>query len=83
MVLEELLEQVEAQRGQVVGMVGDAGVEKSRLLYEFRRYLAGKRITYLEGRCLSYGQAMPYRPFIEALRQRCGLTESDSPDAVV
>jgi len=82
-VLEELLVQVEAQRSQVVGIVGDAGVGKSRLLYEFRQYLAGKRITYLEGRCLSYGQAMPYRPFIEALRQRCGLMESDSPEAVV
>jgi predicted ATPase len=74
---------VEAQRGQVVGIVGDAVVGKSRLLYEFRQYLAEKRITYLAGRCLSYGQAMSYHPFIEVLRQRCGLTESDSPEAVV
>ena len=57
--LEELLAQVEGGHGQVVGVVGEAGVGKSRLLYEFRQRLAGKRVTYLEGRCLSYGSAMP------------------------
>src|SRR5215467_6730105 len=63
--LEELLAQIESGNGQVVGVVGEAGVGKSRLLYEFRQRLADKRVTYLEGRCLSYGSAMPYHPIID------------------
>ena len=58
-VLEELMAQVEAGHGQVVGIVAEAGGGKSRLLYEFRQRLAGARVTYLAGRCLSYGQYHP------------------------
>ena len=75
--LEELLVQVEGGHGQVVGIVGEAGVGKSRLLYEFRRRLTGKRVTYLEGRCLSYGSAMPYHPIIDVVRHNCGITDTD------
>jgi len=75
--LEELLAQVEGGHGQVVGIVGEAGVGKSRLLYEFRRRLTGKRVTYLEGRCLSYGSAMPYHPMVDVVRHNCGITDTD------
>src|SRR6266446_1588970 len=75
--LEELLAQVEGGHGQVVGIVGEAGVGKSRLLYEFRRRLAGKRVTYLEGRCLPYGSAIPYHPIIDVVRQNCGIVDTD------
>src|SRR5215831_8550673 len=60
--LHELLVQIEAGQGQVVGLVGEAGVGKSRLLFEFRQCLSDRRVTYLEGRCLSYGSATPYLP---------------------
>jgi len=53
--LEALFAQVNGGQGQVVGIVGEAGQGKSRLLYEFRQRLQDKRVTYLEGRCLSYG----------------------------
>src|SRR5262244_3353671 len=75
--LEELLAQIESGNGQVVGVVGEAGVGKSRLLYEFQQRLAGKRVTYLEGRCLSYGSAMPYHPIIDIVRHNCGITDTD------
>ena len=75
--LEELLAQVEAGYGQVVGVVGEAGVGKSRLLYEFRQRLAEKRVTYLEGRCLSYGSGMPYHPIIDIIRHNCGITDTE------
>ena len=81
-VLEELWEQVEGGHGQVVGIVGEAGQGKSRLLDEFRQRLAGKRITYLEGRCLSYGSTMPYRPIMDVVRHHCGITEADAPETV-
>ena len=80
--LAELFEQVESGQGQVVGIVAEAGGGKSRLLYEFRQRLAGKRVTYLQGRCLSYGQAMPYHPILDLLRTNCGITEADSPAAI-
>jgi hypothetical protein len=51
--LEALFAQVEAGQGQVMGIVAEAGGGKSRVLYEFRHRLQGKRVTYLEGRCLS------------------------------
>ena len=80
--LDEVLEQVERGQGQAVGIVGEAGVGKSRLLYEFRQRLAGQRVTVLEGRCLSYGSAMPYLPLLDLLRSHCGITEADSPEHI-
>src|SRR5262249_46939573 len=49
--LHERLLQVENGQGQVVSIVGEPGLGKSRLLYEFRQGLQARRVTYLEGRC--------------------------------
>ena len=81
-VLEDILAQVEAGDGKVVGIVGEAGQGKSRVLYEFRQRFAGRQITYLEGRCLSYGGSLPYHPVIDVLRHHCGVTEADSPESI-
>jgi len=81
--LEALFAQVESGQGQVVGIVAEAGGGKSRLLYEFRQRLQDKRVTYLEGRCLSYGSTMPYHPLIDVLCHNCGIIETDSPEAII
>jgi class 3 adenylate cyclase/tetratricopeptide (TPR) repeat protein len=81
--LEALFTQVEAGQGQVVGIVGEAGGGKSRLLYEFRQRLQDKRVTYLEGRCLSYGSSIPYHPLIDVLRHNCGISETESPATII
>src|SRR5215471_17436 len=81
--LEALFAQVEAGQGQVVGIVAEAGGGKSRLLYEFRQRLQDKRVTYLEGRCLSYGSTIPYHPLIDVLRHNCDISETDSPEAII
>jgi predicted ATPase/class 3 adenylate cyclase len=81
-VLDELFHQVESGQGQVVGIVAEAGGGKSRLLYEFRQGIQDKRVTYLEGRCLSYGSTIPYHPIIDVVRNNCGITETDSPEAI-
>ena len=68
--------------GQVVGVVGEPGIGKSRLLREFRQGLAGQRVTYLEGRCVSYGRTIPYLPMLDVLRSNCGITDADSPKVI-
>ncbi len=49
---------------QAVAVVGDAGIGKSRLLYEFRHRLASVDVAFFEGRCASMMQALPYHPFM-------------------
>ena len=78
-----LLAQAEAGRGQVVGVVGEAGMGKSRLVAEFCHRLEGRRLTVLLGRCRSYGGTTPYLPVLELLRHFCGLTEADSPEVSI
>src|SRR6266511_3305538 len=76
------LAKMEAGHGQVVGVVGEPGIGKSRLLYEFRRSLGDRQISYLEGRCLSYGGSIPYLPIVDVVRANCGIVEDDAPAAV-
>ncbi|MEE9611959.1 MAG: adenylate/guanylate cyclase domain-containing protein, partial [Desulfatiglandales bacterium] len=75
--LNETLEKVQSGSGQVVGIVGEAGVGKSRLLLEFRNQLPGDEFTYLEGRCLHYGGSMAYLPIMDILRSYFGIKEGD------
>src|SRR5215475_7885601 len=80
--LMSLLAKAEAGEGQIVGIVGESGVGKSRLFHEFRARLAARSLTCLEGRCLSYGSSIPYLPVLDVLRQNCGITETDNPEAI-
>ena len=80
--LQELLTKVAAGSGQAVGIAGEPGSGKSRLLYELRQSLRGRRIAYVEGHCLAYASLTPYFPLIELLRDLCRVTETDSPDVV-
>ncbi len=80
--LESRLASARAGRSQIVGIVGEAGIGKSRLLYEFRQALRGEPVTYLEGHCLSYGTSTPYLPVLEILRTACLIRETDGPAAV-
>ena len=64
-------------RGQLVSIVGDAGIGKSRLLYEFSQSLGTGQIAYIEGRCLSYGSTIPYLPVLDLIRAVCGIAEAD------
>ena len=49
--LSSRLESALRGRGQIVGISGEAGIGKSRLIFEFRESLAGKPVTYVEGHC--------------------------------
>jgi len=80
-VLDELREQAEGGHGQVVGISGEAGSGKSRLLYELRRRGWGSPAAWLSGRCLSYGTGVPYLPLRHMLRNEWGIGEADNPAA--
>ena len=80
--LLDLLAEVQEGRGHVVGIVGEPGAGKSRLLYELRHALARKRVTYVEGRCVSYGGSIPYGPVLEMLRKNFDVLEGDSAEIV-
>jgi predicted ATPase len=80
--LNNFLRQVESGRSQAVGVVGEPGIGKSRLLVEFRQQLAPGRVTWVEGRCVSYGTAIPYWLVLDLLRSHCGITETDTPEAI-
>jgi class 3 adenylate cyclase/tetratricopeptide (TPR) repeat protein len=76
--LREALDEVSVGRGQVIGIVGEPGVGKSRLLYEFQRLLATREGRCLEGWCQSFGQSIPYLPLQYLVRAMCGITDADS-----
>jgi len=78
-VLHECLARAKSGRGQAVGIVGEPGVGKSRLLYEFRKSLDAERVTWLEGHCVAYGQTTPYLPILGMLRTNFQIDEDDNP----
>ena len=73
------LEKAMTGNGQFVTIAGDAGIGKSRMVYEFRHGLDKNKITVLQGRCQSYGTRIPYFPFINALRRGLNLSDEDTP----
>jgi class 3 adenylate cyclase/tetratricopeptide (TPR) repeat protein len=75
--LMDAFEKAQSGLGQVVGVVGEAGVGKSRLLFEFRNTLPQSEYTYLEGRCLHYGGSMAYLPVLDILKSYFDIKEGD------
>ncbi len=76
--LKEVSSNARAYKGQLVGVVGEAGVGKSRLLLQFRERLPRDAFTYLEGSCIHYGDSIPYLPFKQALKSCFDIVEGDS-----
>ena len=75
--MQQALAQAEAGRGQVVALVGEAGVGKSRLVYEFTHSHRTQGWRVLEAASVSYGKATPYFPVIDLLRRYCHVEEHD------
>jgi class 3 adenylate cyclase/tetratricopeptide (TPR) repeat protein len=76
--LRDRLARAREGRGQVVAIVGEPGIGKSRIIYEFRRALEGERVTWLEGRSLPYAQSTPYLAVLEILRASFQIEEGDN-----
>jgi tetratricopeptide (TPR) repeat protein len=75
--LSQALERAGAGHGQVVAAVGEAGVGKSRLAYEFVHSHHTEGWLVLESASVSYGKATPYFPIIDLLRRYAHVEEHD------
>jgi predicted ATPase/class 3 adenylate cyclase len=69
-------------RGQAVSIIGDAGLGKSRLLYECRQALANHDCAWLDGRCHPYGAALAYGPIVALLKQQFQIDASDRDEDI-
>src|SRR5437588_6880734 len=67
--------------GRVVGVVGEAGIGKSRLCFEFAESCRQKGIRVYEARVLAHGKATPFQPVRELLRDYFGLRVTEATDA--
>ncbi len=70
-------------RARHVAVLGEAGSGKSRLVWEFFKYLDGiEEVRYWhQGRCLSYGEGVAYWALAEVVRARAGIQEEETPTA--
>jgi class 3 adenylate cyclase/tetratricopeptide (TPR) repeat protein len=76
-VLFGALEQAKAGHGQVVAVVGEPGVGKSRLVWEFMRSYRTEGSLVLEAPSVSYGKATTYLPVIDLLKRYAGIQPHD------
>src|SRR5215510_8155039 len=75
--LRRALQQAGDGRGQLVAVVGEPGVGKSRLFFEFTRSHRARDWLVLESGSVSYGKATPYLPIVELLKTYFRLEDRD------
>jgi class 3 adenylate cyclase len=80
--LVEAYDKVKSGSGHVLGIVGEAGVGKSRLILELRSLLSEDNYTFLEGRCLQYGGVVAYLPILDFLRSYFKIKEGDQESLI-
>ncbi|HEY3118198.1 MAG TPA: AAA family ATPase, partial [Chloroflexota bacterium] len=75
--LRQALEKARSGHGQVVAVVGEPGVGKSRLFWEFIHSHRTQGWLVLESRSASYGQATPFLPVIDLVKAYCQIESQD------
>jgi class 3 adenylate cyclase/tetratricopeptide (TPR) repeat protein len=81
-VLHQAMEQAEEGHGQVVAAVGEAGVGKSRLVYECLHSHRTQGWLVLESASVSYGKATPYGPVLDLLKRYAHVEDRDDPRTI-
>jgi predicted ATPase/class 3 adenylate cyclase len=69
-------------RGQAFSIVSEAGVGKSRLLYEFRKTVNNEDVMFLEGKCLSYSRGVAHHLHVDTLKANFDISESDGDSEI-
>jgi class 3 adenylate cyclase len=80
--LRDGLERSKGGRGQAFSIMAEAGVGKSRLLYELRKAVASEDVTFLEARCLSYSRGEAYHLHRDALKANFDIHEEDGDSEI-
>jgi class 3 adenylate cyclase/tetratricopeptide (TPR) repeat protein len=80
--IRQSAEQARKGRGQLVAVVGDAGVGKSRLFYEFIHSHHTQGWLVLEASSVSYGKATPFLPLADLLRAYFRIENRDDTRSV-
>ncbi|MBL7205684.1 MAG: AAA family ATPase [Desulfobacteraceae bacterium] len=75
-------ERAKGGRGQAFSIVSEAGIGKSRLLYEFRKAVSNEDTSFLEGKCLSYSRGVAYHPVIDILKANFDIRDGDGDSEV-
>ena len=75
--LMNAFDKIKSGSGQVIGIVGEAGVGKSRLLLEMKNLLSQNEFEFFEGRCLQYGSSMLYLPVLDILKDIFNIKDDD------
>jgi predicted ATPase/class 3 adenylate cyclase len=75
--LRRALDKADSGHGQVVALVGEPGVGKSRLFWEFTHSRRTVDWLILESGSVSYGKATPYLPLIDLLKAYFKITDRD------
>jgi class 3 adenylate cyclase/tetratricopeptide (TPR) repeat protein len=76
--LDSALDAALEAQGRIVGVVGQAGVGKSRLCFEFVVRTRGRGISVYECHCPAHGKTIPYIPVLELFRAYFGIFERDT-----
>ena len=73
----------EERKAHLVSIVGIAGIGKSRLAWEFQKYLDGvaETVYWHRGRCLAYGEGVSYWALAEMVRMRAEIAEGEEPES--
>src|SRR4051794_1284729 len=79
--LRQALRSAARREGQVIGISGDPGLGKSRLVHELR-LVAEAGTVALQARCLPFGTAVPYLPILDLVREACGIAPEDNREGV-
>src|SRR5262245_29377430 len=81
-VFSRLVEKAASGKGQILAMVGEPGLGKSRLVHEFIRHQLRPGWLVLEGASVSYGKATPYFPLIEMLRHYFQIADGEGSENI-
>jgi class 3 adenylate cyclase/tetratricopeptide (TPR) repeat protein len=75
----------EDRKAHLVSVTGIAGIGKSRLVWEFYKYIDGLADTtyWHRGRCLPYGEGVTYWALADMVRMRCRISEDDEPGSAL
>ncbi len=71
------------RRPRLVSIIGQGGIGKSRLVWEFQKYIDGvtEVVYWHQGRSPAYGEGISFWALAEMVRSRASITDADEPTA--